>query len=694
MILEIKLKFLLLFFIASFTFATKLPRLKSRRGSITGLTRVTSSAANRNSEATATGSTGTADTTSINPSMLRDNSNLVILDGNETEAKQESVNIPNNQQPQTTNSQIARALAILPSLFGMPSSSSKYQPSVCNSIKEEEKPKRRNSSDKKSLKLFEILSPRLNSNSNAQDQLKSATDQLLNFMKANSEPSSSSTSIYKRKSRNVKFGELTDKTVLEILATFPRKSVPFDLILTTLTKIWSKVQTLLHRSIFEEVVTWAISIIERDFPTEFWNLLDQILLNNFQFTTYQKAIKKARYLLTKDQVRFLTERLLQQFLEPKETVAAEGGSDHVKNEDNTSEVNNSNVNRDNHNTQCEYKFYGKFNIHFMELAINYPNFHDLDFIKNLELPINLTPTLKLIYKSTELLKVFDKPPFDPSEVNRILSGLSEICLEIGLPILMLIEQLQIILSLNQETFEHFEPSDKIVLMNLISETINNFARTIGLYPEIPDKAAYALIVQGDFDAILKLSIKILNPIFTVKEFGFILNLADALNPKKPDGTLLTLLGSITIQRAAWSCSDAFMERSLRLHMYIETILSIQDQKLANDDEYVCTSNLRLSKSRIIEWKLPRAIDRNSYEIITTADLLVIPLLFIQRVLQRDYRKSTVIDKYLRSGKPNYQQFPKIINEILEDQCYGINYQFPLIEVIPKFPESRRLNEIG
>lgn len=278
-----------------------------------------------------------------------------------------------------------------------------------------------------------------------------------------------------------------------------------------------------------------------------------------------------------------------------------------------------------------------------------------------------------------------------------LNSLMETCIINELSPLMFTEQLEIIINLNREAFDSLDSLDKIIITNAIVETIGHYVRTIGLYPEITDKATYALIVQGNFNNLLTLLIENLNPLFTVDEFGFLLNLADNLNSDKPNGTLLTLLASITIPRAAWSCSDAFSERSLRLHMYIETILSIQDQNISFDHDLICTPMKILGKSKVIEWKKPRAIDRNNYEMITTADMLVIPCLFIQRVLHRDYRKSRVIQKYLRSGKPNYRQFPKIINEILEDQGLGIDYQFPILEIIPVFPrdqERERLHKIG
>lgn len=429
---------------------------------------------------------------------------------------------------------------------------------------------------------------------------------------------------------------------------FPKKSVPLDLILKTLIKIWGRVQTFHHRTIFNEISIWAISIVERDFPSDFWILLDQIILNKFQYSTYQLAVKRA-HLLSAEQVKSIVDRLKAQLLEPTDNL--------------------------------EFKFYGKFNIHFMEFASNYPNFYSL------ELPSRtiLTPTLTFIYKSTEILKVFNTNLIDPVDVIMTLNNLMETCIINELSPLMFTEQVEIIIRLNQETFDSLDSLDKIIFTNAIVETLGHYVSTTGLFPEIVDKAAYALIVQGNFNHLLSLLIKTLNPIFTVSEFGFLLNLADNLNPDKPDGTLLTLLASITIPRAAWSCCDAFSERSLRLHMYIETILSIHDQNISFDHDPICTSMKVLGKSKVIEWKIPRAIDKNSYEAITTADMLVIPCLFIQRVLHRDYRKSRVIQRYLRSGKPNYRQFPKIIDEILEDQCLGIDYQFPLLEIIPVFP---------
>lgn len=56
----------------------------------------------------------------------------------------------------------------------------------------------------------------------------------------------------------------------------------------------------------------------------------------------------------------------------------------------------------------EYKFYGKFNIHFIQFAINYRKIHSL------ELSIaGITPTLRFILKSTEILGIFNLDLIDP-----------------------------------------------------------------------------------------------------------------------------------------------------------------------------------------------------------------------------------------------------------------------------------------
>lgn len=603
---------------------------------------------------------------------MEDYENLSLSGGSTTEASSsihfndgniDQEKAQEDKEEGLKRSQIEKAFELLPSLFSRKSKYDQRTETGLFSVKEDnradlETGNKHQQLIPKRINLFELISSSsalIGKSSASEDQLNVSTEHLIKFMAVCEERKDLLVKRRGNRGDAAQLKEIKDKNILDILAQFPTQNISFDSILRTISRIWSNVHSNTHRAIFEEISSWAISTILRNFPSDYWSFLDFVITNDLQFPTYQKAVKNAN-ILNEPQVEFVVDRLLHHLLEFKD----EGDR--------------------------EYKFYGKFNIHFMELAMNYPEFSKLFFIQNVKLPAPLFPTftLNLIFKSVALVEIFSHPNFDPSQLAEQLADIVNFCAEAQIPAFTLAEQVDIILTLNRENFDQLEEAGKIVLMNLISESIGNLLRAQSLFTQIPDKAVYAQAIQGNFDNLLLLLLNHLRPSFTIEEFGFLLSLADRLNAEDPFGTLLTLLGSISVPRAAWSCSDAFSERSLRLHMYIETIISIQDQKLAfkidPDENPLCTSMRLLGKSKKISWVLTHALNEENYEAISTADMLVIPLLLIQRVFHRDYRKSKVIEKYLRAGKPNYRQLSAVINEILEDQCYGLAYQYPVVEV--------------
>jgi hypothetical protein len=116
----------------------------------------------------------------------------------------------------------------------------------------------------------------------------------------------------------------------------------------------------------------------------------------------------------------------------------------------------------------EYKFYGKFNIHFIQFAINYRKIHSL------ELSIaGITPTLRFILKSTEILGIFNLDLIDPVIVHGILNSLTETCIVNELLPSLFSEKLEIVLRLNQEAFNLLESMDKIIFTDSIISHVSS-----------------------------------------------------------------------------------------------------------------------------------------------------------------------------------------------------------------------------
>lgn len=493
------------------------------------------------------------------------------------------------------------------------------------------------------------------------DQIRRATNDLLDFMEIEAQTETSSSVNLLNDVDNIGetiiFTEITDITVLAIFEQFITENVPFPLVLETLAHIWSKVNTLNHRIIFEKVMRWAILIVSRDYPGNYYSLIELIISNNIQFPSYQKAVLKAS-IMSSDQVQLIVNHLLAEFLET--------------------------------NQFGDFIFYGKFNFYFLEIANNYPGFERLPFIDKIMLPssIQSTPILELIYHSTPLLGIFSHmdPLFGPDQVVSIAAVMANHCIATKLSPLTLAEQYEIILNLNKNRFSELDDAHKVVLIEALAGSLEAILLETNKYPEIPRQKAYALLVLGGYQELLLLFIRHLKPIFKIGEFNYIVNNADILGPGEPFGTLLTLLGAITVPDSALYYRDLYSRRrSLRLKMYIEVIFSIQEQNLAYNFDSKCDSHGKSLRSigrlKTISWIIPPALNSNNYETISTADLLFIPLLFIQRVFNRDYRQSKVIRKYLRFGKPNYHLFPKIINDLLEDQYFGSSNQYPIVEMI-------------
>lgn len=539
----------------------------------------------------------------------------------------------------STRSRVTEALDMIPLIFGAGTrlSGSRSQPTICEQVQDGNISIAPSSCSKKSSGLIELLPPMRSSNISAIDQLNIAVEHLIQFMQACSSESQQESNLSMDMNRNI----------LDILAQFPTANLTKDTVLSALDRIHSKIRALLHRAIFDEVAAWAIGIFERTYRSEYWILLDHLIVNNIQYSSYQQAVKNAS-LLSATQMQNIIKRLAQYLLE---------------------------VRKDG-----EYVSYGKFNIHFLELVRNRPNFTPQD------LNISMTPTSQLILKSVNIVHVISDSVFSTRRTTFIIRDYVDYCTQLDLSPYLLVEQIDIILALNKARFDDLSEESKAVFLNLVSESIGSLPKIKDAFPVIAGKEIYGLIINGDFNYLLTLLLRNLRPVFTVNEFGLLLNLADSLNDKTPLGTLLTLLGSVTVSFAAWTCSDVVSQRSLRLHFYIETILSIQQQqlefKIGKETNPFCTSIISMQNTTTIAWIMPTSFSKSSFESLSAADMLLIPLLFIQKVFYRDYRKSSVIVNYLRLGsdKPTYQQFPTIINQLLIDQCYRSNYQYPIVEV--------------
>ena len=490
------------------------------------------------------------------------------------------------------------------------------------------------------------------------DQVRNASADLLNFMIADAD--TDALAIPGQLSRNnqdliVYFNEITDKAVYDILNSLPKEHVPLKLVLETLEQIWSIVKTLKHRAIFEELMKWAILVVSRYHPKKYFHLISFIITNDIQFASYQQALIRAN-IMTPDQVQLIVDHLLNYFLK-----ADEFG---------------------------DYTFYVKFNIYFMEIAINYLKFSKLTFIAGIILPpsVHSTPTLELIYYSAPLINLLshNTAHFDTTLVVSIIDLLTNHCTCEKLSHNMLAEQYQLILDMNRKGFEKIDNSAKVVLLSIISKSLETVLFHSNIVLEIPNIIVFVLLIKGGFNELLSLFMRHLRPIFTTEEFSYLVNAADRLGADESFETLLTLLGSIIVPFSYFNIINFFSESSLRLNLYIEVILSIREQNLAystdSDDNPSWTALTSLGKSKSISWTVPSTLNEINYEIVSTSDILMISLLFIKRVFNIDCRKSYLIDKYLRSGKPNFRQFPKIINELLENQCFSLNYQCPIVIV--------------
>lgn len=540
-------------------------------------------------------------------------------------------------------------------------SSNSETSSTKNSIVSELKTKLARS---KNLKIFKF-----NDENDPVEQVYKATNDLINFMKHGADFGDLSIPkprinylLQNYDGEIIFFPEIVDENIINLLEKFQTNlsPPPLSLIFELLSNIWSQVKTITHRAIFEEVMKWAIKVVSKNYPKNYYKLIDFIISNDIQFPSYQKAILKAK-IMSKDKVKFIVDKLLRELLEL--------------------------------NSFGEYKFYDKFNVYFMELAMKYPNFSKLSFIRDIILPplMHETPILKLIYYSSPLIEILSSNPFDPELFTNAISVLTNHCIETKLSASILAEQYQIIFNLNRKSFAEFDFPLKFGLMKSFSKSLKTIlAETNNLFPGIPNRSEYALLVQtGYCDYLLLQFILILNPIFSIDEFEFIINFADRIEAANQSfGTLLTLLGSISLPEPSADQKDYSNERNLRLNLYIQVISSIQEQNLdfyiKDDDDYNSNSlisSMSLSKMKTISWILPKELNESNYELISIADLLFIPLLFIQRVFRKDYRQSVVFEKYLRMGKPNYSQFSKIINDLLQDKSFGTFVAYPIVEVI-------------
>ena len=496
---------------------------------------------------------------------------------------------------------------------------------------------------------FDFISKRWIGNDNrVRNQLRTVTNDLLNLMKFDNDqrimsfPKSRTDNLPRSSNGEVfYFKEITDRNILAVLDQFPTRNVPLNLVFETLRRIWHRVVTTKHRAIFEEVMKWAIQIVSHNYPRNYFSLVEFIIKNNIQYPSYQQALLKS-HLMSFVQVQLIVDLLLSEFL--KEIHAG------------------------------EYAFYGKFNIHFLEIALNYPNFSKLPFIENAVVTQSIlpTPTLRLIYYSAPLIEMLStKAQIDSDKVVEIVDAMKDHIIESKLSPFMLAEQYQIILNMKRDKIADLDETSRFVLLNNIAESLEATLVARKMYPDIPHKREYALLVHGSFDDLLLLFIRNLKPILINDEFVSLVSLADRTNPDDPFGTFLTLLGSISVPKISWYHRfEYFKERSLRIHIYVDVILSIEDQQLVYDPETHSSDLRSFGKSRSINWIVPHSLIEKNYEMLSIADLLIIPLLFIQRVFNRDCRDSPVIHRYLRLGKPNYYQFLKIFNELLEDQRFG------------------------
>lgn len=621
---------------------------------------------------------------STNPSMFpiiyRDENNGNVNNSTEEAPKKET----KSQSRPSFGISLGKTVSNLPSLFtpkssshSTPSAATKYQVSSSRDLSVRTSSKSISGGSNSQTRHPEA---KIYKNEN---QLSQAVEKLIELMLTESSDSSASSFRYRsdlvynletlrmrKKTEDVSNGlrQISDPSILEAMKAFPVQKISLDHVLRAMERIWKEVDSVRHQAIFELVADWAIKVFKINFAGEYFSLLEFIVYSDIQFETYARAVEFA-HLLSINDVANLVQRLLIDFLTLKEEDCSHGADN-------------------------EYEFYGKFNVYFLFLAKNYPEFWKLPFIKNYRLPESIpsTPTLQFIYKSMEFLKFLlasDEYLMDVDELTRTFREAVDFCLQYGLGSTWLIQQIDLILQHNQSVFESLSTAFQIVFLNVFAEAVGKLAQDRHSFNQFHiQNVVFAVCIKFRFNRLLKTLLNHLPTFFSEIEFNHLLELLDQEkveeNSKYP--TLLVFFGNIKLDSFNLAGLNLSSLKNVVIKMALDIIKSITAQQLSQTSNFL-TQNT--SNSNQLIWSLPEMITSTFYELLSISDFLVIPLLFIERVFHLDAQKSKVVSKYRYGGKPNYHNLADVINEIIEDQGLQVYYHQPSLQVKIIFPSTKR-----
>lgn len=457
------------------------------------------------------------------------------------------------------------------------------------------------------------------------------------------------------------------------LNSLNRNNLSVDLVLNLVNSIWNEIKNNNHNhqqqtsnlslNLFKEVVSWAIQVISKNHRQFYWKLVEFAINENIYPELYVQILRKS-VLMSHEDVHRIVKTLYSKFL--------------IISQDRDQE---------------------SFNSYFLELALSYPNFSSLPFISTKTIPDGFvcTPILDVIYVSTEFIEIFRTNTNQPQQqqsvnlekLQSILNRITRIILDSDLDVSCLAEELSIIFDSEHFGFINLSRSDQEITLNFIFDQMRYIILIRELYPEVVNESMvdFAFLIENNYKTLLVKYLDIFQPQFTVEEYVYFLNLADKKHLEDPD-CLLTLFEKVQTSKDLWLYKQKYFHNSsIRLHCFIDIINSIHRQFPAT---YVASTKVRSEEySRMLHWRLPECLMNNlSYDyILSTADVLAIPLLFISIVFSYDFRNSTALEKYKKNGKPLRNQLTRIINEIVEEEVRKTLKSYPkfIVKVVdPKF----------